>query len=247
MLSSRFQFRSFLPGAILFACLALTGCGDFCIVGFSNNGVGGVNVTAGNTRPACSLSQARGAVTAVLVKSPVCASCMPPSRVEHLFVTLRSIQLRPTAGADPNPREWIELAPDLDSEPRQIDLMGDSAPEALVNNAIVPAGSYSEVRLQFLAASPMNATVLPVENACGDNQWNCFVLADGRIEPFRFPGDVPELVIPSGAAENDSLMVLPDAKIELRLSMEVHQATHFSSSEGWTAEAILDGRAQAFQ
>jgi hypothetical protein len=79
---------------------------------------------------------------------------------------LRSIQLRPRADDDANAPDWLELAPRLAKEPCQIDLMGDAMPVILVESAIVPAGSYREVRLQFFAASPTSAEELPAENAC---------------------------------------------------------------------------------
>jgi hypothetical protein len=66
-------------------------------------------------------------------------------------------------------------------------------------------------------------------------------MANGRVEPLLLPGDAPELVIDSQHVENDSLLVLPDTTMELRLSFEPHQVLHFSDAEGWTPQTMLVG------
>jgi Domain of unknown function (DUF4382) len=244
---SRCHLRSAFCCAAMFTAVGFAGCDNSCFVGFSNNGNGGVIVKAGNPAPTCSLSQANGTMNAVALKSPVCETCAPANRVEHVFVTLRSIQLRPSASDDTNSPDWVELAPHLANEPRQIDLMGNSMPVILVKSAIVPAGSYREVRLQFFWGPPTSAEELPVENACGETRWNCIVMADGHVEPLRLPGGVPELLILSQSTESESLVVVPDARMDLQLSLEPHQGSYFSSTEGWRPQNLLVGRATVVQ
>jgi Domain of unknown function (DUF4382) len=240
---SRCHLRSTFLCAAMFAVIGLAGCANSCFVGVSNNGNGVVIVKAGNPAPTCSLPQVNGTMSAVVVKSSFCETCMAAARVEHVFVTLRSIQLRPSASDDTNSSNWLELAPHLANEPRQIDLMGNSMPVILVNSAIVPAGSYREICLQFFAGSATSTEELPAENACGETRWNCMVLADGHVEPLRFPGDVLEVLVPSQSIESDSVVVLPDARTELRLSLEPHQGSYFSSAEGWKMQSVLMGHA----
>ena len=237
------HLRSTFSSAAMFMAIGLAGCGDSCFVGFSNNGNGGVIIKAGNPAPVCSLSLAHGTMSAVALKTQVCETCTAAARVEHVFVTLRSIQLRPSASDHTNSPDWLELAPQLANEPRQIDLMGNSMPVVLVESTIVPAGSYREVRLQFFPGSPTSAEKLPAEDACGETRWNCVVMADGHVEPLRLPGDVPELLIPSKSIESDSVVVLPDARMDLQLSLAPHQGSYFSSTEGWRPQNVLVGRA----
>jgi hypothetical protein len=238
---SRFRLRSTFHCTAMFTTIWLSGCGNSCFVGFFNNGNSGVIVSAGNPSPTCSLSQANGTMSAMALKSPVCESCTVDARVEHVFVTLRSIQLRPRASDDTNSSDWIELAPHLANEPRQVDLMGNSMSVILVESVIVPAGSYSEVRLQFFAGSPMSTEELLAENACGEARWNCIVMADQHVEPLRLPGDAPELLIPFHSTEGDLLVVLPNARMNLRLNLKPHQGSHFSGTEGWTRQTMLVG------
>lgn len=240
---SRCHVRSTFRCAAMFMAIGLAGCGNSCFVGFINNGNGSFTINAGNPAPTCSLTQVNGMLNAVAVKSTLCETCAPAARVEHIFVTLRSIQLRPSDSYDTNAPDWLELAPELANEPRQFDLMGSSMPVILIENAIVPAGSYREVRLQFVPGSPTNAEELPAENACGGTRWNCMVMADRRVEALSSPGDVSELLIPSQSMESGSLVVLPDARLDLQLSLEPHQGFYFSSTEGWKAQNVLVGRA----
>jgi hypothetical protein len=244
---SRCHLRNTFRCAAMFTAIGLAGCGNSCLVGFSNNGNGGVIIKAGNPAPTCSLSQANGTLSVVALKSSVCESCVTAARVEHVFVTLRSIQLRPGASDNANPPDWLELAPHLTKEPRQIDLMGDAMPVTLVESASVPAGSYREVRLQFFSASPASAEELPAENACGETRWNCIVMADGHVEPLRLSGDVPELLIPSQSIESDSVVVLPDSRMDLTLSLAPRQGYYFSSTEGLKLQNALVGRVTVVQ
>jgi hypothetical protein len=233
--------------AALFSAIGLAGCGNSCFVGFSNNGNGGVIVKVGNPPPPCSLSQAHATMSVAALASPVCETCATAGRVEHVFVTLRSVQLHPGAGDGTIPPDWLELAPQLGKAPRQIDLMGNSMPVILAEGAIVPAGIYREVRLQLFSGSPASSQELPAENPCGETGWNCKVTGDGHVEPLRLPGGVPELLLPSLGIDSPLLVVLPDARMELRLSLEPHPGFYFLSAEGWKPQNVLLGRATIVQ
>lgn len=240
---SRCHLRITLRCAAIFTFIVLAGCGNSCFVGFSNNGKGGLIVKTGNPPPTCSLSQANGTMSVVALKSPVCETCTTAARVGHVFVTLRSIQLRPGVSDDTNSPDWLELAPHLAIEPRQIDLMGNSKPMILVESAIVPAGNYREVRLQFVLEAPTSTGEFPVKSACGATRGNCIVMADGYVEPLRLPGGIPDILVFPLSIESDSITVLPNAGMELQLSLEPHQGLSFSVAEGWRPHNVLTGRA----
>jgi hypothetical protein len=222
--------------------IALAGCGNSCFVGFFNNGNGHVAVAAGSPPPACSFSTARGALRVVALKAPVCELCAATARADHVFVTLRGIQLDPDNMGEPHAADWLEIAPQLANEPRQIDLIGDTMPEILVESANVPAGGYREVRLQFLSDSAASGDKVPAENSCGEMRWNCVVMANGHAEPLHLAGGVPELLVAIQGPNGDSFTMLPDARMDLRLSLEPHQGAYFSSNEGWRLQTVLVGR-----
>ena len=227
----------------MFTAIALTGCGDSCFVGFSNNGNGGLIVKVANPPPSCSLSQVHGAMSVVALKSSLCETCTAATRVEHVFVTLRGIQLRPGASEDARSPNWLELAPHLAKEPRQIDLMGNPMPIILSRVQTFLREAIAKSAYNFSMAPPQAPKNSPAVNVCGETRWNCIVMADGHVERLRLPGDPPELLIPSQSIENDSVVVLPDARVDLQLSLEPHQGYYISSSEGWRLQSTLVGRA----
>lgn len=96
--------------AVIVSAVSLAGCANACFVGFVNNGKAAASVQTGDAGPSCSLAQARGAIHVVALKSTVCASCTVDARVEHVFITLKSIQLRANA-TDGAPKDWLEIAP----------------------------------------------------------------------------------------------------------------------------------------
>jgi hypothetical protein len=108
----------------------------------------------------------------------------------------------------------------------------------LLEGALVPAGSYRELRFQFVPESTDRFAGLS-KNECGGTLSNCIVTADGRIQPLQLPGDTPELVVP---LEHNSMVVLPDARLDLRLRLRP-QVAYISNREGWKAQTILVGNA----
>jgi hypothetical protein len=234
---SRSNLREMFACAGILAAFSLAGCGNSCFVGLSNNGNGTATITVANPPPTCSLSQGMGMMNMVAVKTPVCDSCPATTRAEHAFVTLQSIRLRSSDPADTNSPSGFELAPQFANQPRRVDLIGDSS-ALLLEGALVPAGSYRELRFQFVPESTDRFAGLS-KNECGGTLSNCVITADGRIQPLQLPGDTPELVVP---LEHNSMVVLPDARLDLRLRLRP-QVAYISNSEGWKAQTILVGNA----
>jgi hypothetical protein len=221
------------------------GCGNSCFVGFSNNGNGGVIVKAGNPPPACSLPQTNGAMSVSALKPLVCGFCAAPGP-QHVFVTLRGVQLGTSTMAEPQPADWLEIAPRLREEPLQIDLIGGSVPEVLVDNAAVPPGTYRQVRLRLLADSEPDDGKLRSQNACGQAHHNCIVTAGGRIDDLGWSAD-PDFLVVAGTALNGALLVPPGAKMDLFLSFELTQRLYSSGAEPLQPRTVLTGRASALQ
>jgi Domain of unknown function (DUF4382) len=176
-------------------------------------------------------------------KSRVCEICTASSRAQHIFVTLKSIQLRSVSSDSPGNPQWLELAPQILREPRQIDLLFDSSPEILVQRASVPAGTYRELRLQFLPDSAANPDALPTENSCGHR--NCMVMTDGHVEDLHFTdtADSPELLLPLQYNGGSALAVVPGATVDIRLTLQPQQVSIVSPSVGWQIHYVLVGGA----
>lgn len=227
----------------IFVAIGTSACNNSCFVAFSNNGSSSVTIQSGSQPQTCSLSQAMGTMSVAALRTRACEFCSHGSSVEHVFVTLRGIRLRANATVDPNP---LELAPGLASEPRQIDLLG-SSPETLVESAVVPAGAYSSLELEFSSAPPADAEHQEQHsgpNACGLGLRNCIVMSDGQVEPLGWANESATLVLSLQSLQSSPLVLLPDAKIELRLHLEPRLA-YRSQSEPWQVEHLLVGTVEA--
>src|SRR5712692_4005230 len=150
----------------------------------------------GNTKVAGTLP---GTVVVSISDPP---SCMPPNgSFTHVFVTVRSVQAHIDSHADDNSSGWQELAPQLGSQPMQIDLF--SAPQtncilAQLGSASLPAGSYQQIRL-LLVSNTTAASAGPSTNACAGNGFNCVVLEDSTIHELQLNSqDNTGLKIPPG-------------------------------------------------
>src|SRR5579863_3878202 len=119
-----------IGGLVGLACLsaALVSCG------------GGAN-TAGNG--------GTGTINVSMTDPPSCA--FPNGAFDHVYVTIRSVQANTSATADDNSGGWQELAPQLNTQPKQIDLFSAASNTCLLtmlgSNAALPVGTYQQIRL----------------------------------------------------------------------------------------------------
>jgi hypothetical protein len=158
---------------------------------------------------------------------------------------MKSVQLR--AESSQNAPEWLELAPEFETQPRRFDLIDDSNAETLVQDRTIPAGNFRELRLQFDLGESHGAAELVHDNVCGAAGWNCIVLSDGRVEPVRFPGELAELRIPLSDDPGGELVLLPEEAVELRLSLLLEQVLGSSGGGGLKIENRLVGRASVIR
>jgi hypothetical protein len=243
---SRSIRNTFLSAVVVFACLALASCGGTtCVAGIFANGNGVIFVKNSTPPPVCPLSTGMGMMNVTAAKSQICENCTASSRPEHIFVTLKSIQLHSVFPDSPGNPQWLELAPQLLREPRQIDLLSDSTPEILVQSASVPAGTYRELLLQFLPDTPADLDVLPAENSCGHNRRDCMLMADGRVVEFHFTGngDSSELLLPLQYNGSSALAVVPGATVDIGFTLQPQQLSAVSPSEVWQIHYVLVGSA----
>ena len=130
-------------------------------------------------------------------------SCMPPNgQFTHVYITVRSVQAHIDPNATDSSSGWQELAPQLASQPTQIDLF--SKPQttcvlAQLGSASLPVGSYQQIRLLLVSNSPAAGHSLPANNACAGNGYNCVVLGDTSIHELQLSSQANTgLKIPPG-------------------------------------------------
>jgi hypothetical protein len=80
---------------------------------------------------------------------------------------------------------WQELAPALNNQPVQIDLLanpqGGCTLAMLGSNVSLPVGDYQQIRLILVSNTPAAGSPVPSTNACGSNGFNCVVLHDDSV------------------------------------------------------------------
>ncbi len=169
--------------AVVLATVLLVGLAAVAIScgGGSSNpvtpGMGTLTVTVSDP-PSCA-EAASGAAAAA-----VGGTAAPAGTFLHVYVTIRSIKAHISATADGNSDGWQELAPQLVSVPRQVDLLhlpanGQCLLEHLGSTSL-PAGDYQQIRLILLANAAPTGPV-PSTNACSSlgNVFNCVVNSTG--------------------------------------------------------------------
>ena len=129
--------------ALLFV-FGLAGC-NTCVTFTSNPPTGTLGIVASDPRPVCNLPKMNAAVRPQLAAEPVCSSCVGSGQVQHIFLSIRGIELNSSATARDDSPDWQELLPaELEQKPLQIDLMEGKADQAVQvpfgKTALVPAG-----------------------------------------------------------------------------------------------------------
>jgi hypothetical protein len=233
--------------ALLFA-VWLTGCNNTCFTFTSNPPTGTIGIKASDPKPTCTLATG-GAVRLAVQTVPMCSSCSEPGRIQHIFVSIRGIEVHPSMTADNDSSDWQELLPPgLVKEPLQVDLVegtsGRSVREPLGEIVTILPGIYRQVRLRFIPNQPMTDDRFPRRNTCGSVGFNCVVMADGRILPLLLDSGSPELRIMSDRIEGGSLFIPPDTESDLVIELKPVWAWFSSADQGLRLFPALTGSAK---
>jgi hypothetical protein len=169
---------------------------------------GDVSVSGGFNPP-------RGTVSVSISDPPSCRATY-----QSVYVTVRSVQAHISSSADDNSGGWQELAPNLASNPIQLDLLstpaGGCTLAMLGTNIALPAGDYQQIRLLLVAN---NAASGPSPNACSSvNAFNCVVLANGTVRPLLLASQANTgLKIPPGQIVGGPIRVADGQHVDLNI------------------------------
>ena len=180
----------------------------------------GTLCSCGGNSPSMNMTTtAMGTVSVTLSDPP---SCMPPNgQFTHVYITVRSVQANIDANANDSSSDWQELAPQLANAPMQIDLF--SKPEttcvlAQLGSASLPVGKYQQIRLLLVSNSPGMNDAVPSNNACGENGYNCVVLADGTAHELLLSSEANTgLKIPPGQIVGGPVDVTAGQSVDLNI------------------------------
>jgi hypothetical protein len=221
------------------------GCNDSCFTFTSNPPTGTINVKAGDPKPTCMLTKANGAVRVVTHTVSLCDSCLPSARIAHVFVSLRGIEVHPSATADDAAADWQELMRQESGQPARFDLVSAAGGARLRLGELVaiPADAYRQVRMRFAPDQRKSDDSGRAPDACRGMGLNCVVLDDGRTYPLLFDGGAPELRIASASLVDGSLLIPPDSNSNLVIEINIAWALSSTEGEGRRFLPVLVGRA----
>ena len=210
------------PILLLFAVWP-SGCNNSCFIFISNPSSGTIVFGAGDTNRACKLTTASATVRLVILAVPRCTFCPESSRIKHIFVGIRGIDVHESLMPDDGSPDWQELVPQLANQPRQIDLLSpivdQTTEEPLEEIMTIPAGVYRQVRVRF-ADDVLARDRLQGETACAGAGSNCVVMADNTVRPLLFDTASPELRITTETIAAASLVILPDSGTDLVIELK---------------------------
>jgi hypothetical protein len=148
--------------------LSMTSCGGN--VGIHSGNSGGINCGGcGSTGNGGGLGSVTTVpVTLSLLDPPTCAS--PRGSGIHLYLSIAGVQLNPDANATATSAGWVDVAPNLATAPKQMDLFSQSPSIGNLLTSSAAVGNYGSLRL-LLAANSQAVTA----NQCGGQGVNCLV------------------------------------------------------------------------
>ncbi len=175
-------------------------------------------VSCGQTRVEFRSNPPRGTVSVSVSDPPSCR--FPAGDFRSVFVSIRSVQAN--LSSDETAENWVELAPQLASDPVQVDLLAVGQNQCILRQlsqqVSVPVGDYQQLRLILVPNNPPAGMALPSPNACGTAGFNCAVLRDGSIRMLNLNSqDLTGLKIPPGQIVGGPIRVEADRHVDLNI------------------------------
>jgi hypothetical protein len=179
-------------------------------------------VTCGKTTTMTQVNNGMATVNVSLSDPP---SCSPPAgNFKSVFITIRSVQAHISATADDNSPGWVELLPELNSQPVQVDLLnlpanGACLLKTLGSNTSLPPGDYQQIRLLVVPDNPgSGAGTSP--NACATlgQVFNCIVDSSNNTSELQLSSQANTgLKIPPGQVVGGPIHVAAGQSVDINV------------------------------
>ena len=135
----------------------------------------------------------------VAVSDPTTCSG-PQGAFSHIYLTITDVQINTSASAGDNDPGWVDLTPNLQQSPQQVDMLGQANNQcflAMLGSAVeLQPGTYQQIRI-ILASNSTSFN----NNVCGSTA-NCVMLSSGAMntpQPLLLSSESKTgLKIPSG-------------------------------------------------
>jgi len=168
---------------------------------------------------ACSGDSSKTATVHTSMSDP--STCKAPQGpYNHIYVTVTDVLIHTSANASANDNGWVDLTPDLQKNPVQVDLLGVSNQcfLATLGSAGIPAGSYQQIRI-ILAPNSSGVN----NNKC-DTTANCLMLASDLTNtplPLQLSSQTQTgIKIPSGQIAGGKFVVAGGDNKDLNIDFD---------------------------
>jgi hypothetical protein len=160
-----------------------------------------------------------GTVNVSISDPPSCKN--PNGNFDHVYITVRSVQAHIDPNASDSSSGWQELAPQLATQPMQVDLFSTAQSNCILaqlGSASLPVGSYQQIRLLLVSNAPAASDPVPSVNACAGNGFNCVVLSDDSIHELNLSSQANTgLKIPPGQILGGPIQVSDGQSVDLNI------------------------------
>lgn len=163
-------------------------------------------------------SASTGKVSVWASDPPTCAA--PMGMYAHVYLTIKDVLIHRSATAGANDAGWIDLTPNLSSNPKQIDMFGQKDPQcflaSLGSQTEIQAGQYQQIRVLLSDVAPGNG-----ENPCGPGVANCAITVAGDILPLQLSSESRTGIrIPSGQIAGGKFVVEAGSTVDLMIDFD---------------------------
>jgi len=164
-----------------------------------------------------------GTINVSISDPPSCKN--PNGNFDHVYITVRSVQAHIDPNATDSSSGWQELAPQLATQPMQIDLFSTAQTNcvlAQLGSASLPVGRYQQIRLLLVPNSPVASEAVPSTNLCAGNGYNCVVLRDSTTHELDLSSQANTgLKIPPGQIVGGPIQVSAGQSVDLNIDFNV--------------------------
>jgi hypothetical protein len=167
--------------------------------------------------------QGLGTVMTSLSDPPTCSA--PSGDFDSVYVTVRSVQANISSTAGPTSSGWQELAPQVVSQPVQLDLLHlPNSGQCLLSqlgSTSLPAGDYQQIRLMLLS-NQVPTGPAPLTNACASlgQVFNCVVKNGVAYTLDLNSQDITGLKIPPGQIVGGPIHVAAGQSTDINIDFD---------------------------
>jgi Domain of unknown function (DUF4382) len=176
----------------------------------------------GGSTSQTTMTTGMGSMVVSISDPPSCAA--PSGEFSHVYITIRSVQAHISSTANDNSPGWQELAPQLASQPMQVDLLnlpkdGSCLLAQLGSTSSLPVGDYQQIRL-LLVSNAASTGPVPSSNQCASlgQFFNCVVDKDGIFHKLDLSSQANTgLKVPPGQVAGGPIHVAAGQSVDINV------------------------------